>query len=290
MQFIPAAVWRLTCSAALVLFGSGCSSFQTLDALVPRWGYARTTDVAYGDLSRQKLDVYVPKGLKKPAGVVVFFYGGDWRSGEKGNYRFVAQALASKGFVAVLPDYRLYPETTFPGFVEDGARAVRWTRDNAERYGGDPRRIYLMGHSAGAHVAAMLTLDPQYLANVGLDRGAIKATAALAGPYDFKPRAVDLAVFGAAGPELVLEPRTQPITFVDGRAPPMLLITGTDDKTVDPANATRLAGRIWQAGGNARVVCYRGLGHVGAVLSLAWPFRWRAPVLSETVAFFNERS
>lgn len=274
----------LTTLAASV---GGCTRFQVLDAAIPKGGYAAARDIPFGDLPRQKLDVYTPDAAKSPAGVVVFFYGGDWRSGEKGDYRFVAQALTSEGFVAVLPDYRHYPQTTFPGFVEDGARAVRWAHDNAARFGGDPRRLFVMGHSAGAHVAALLTLDPHYLADVGLDRNVIRATAALAGPYDFKPRTADLAVFGAAGPELALDPRTQPIHFADGRAPPMLLVHGSADRVVDPANATNLAARIRRAGGAVTVLSYRGLDHVGAVLALAWPFRWRASILADTAAFFH---
>src|SRR5687767_4233845 len=167
-------VRRVTCLAhTLTLFialasQSGCSRFDLLNAMVPTGGYVRTRDVAYGTLPRQKLDVYRPRGATSLSPLVVFFYGGDWQTGSKRDYRFVTQALASRGFVAVMPDYRLYPEAVFPAFVEDGALAVRWARNHAALIGGDGRRIHLMGHSAGAHIAALLTLDEHYLRDVGL--------------------------------------------------------------------------------------------------------------------------
>src|SRR3954452_9917177 len=156
----------LLCLTALLLL-SGCTKFDVLNALVPSCGYTRTTDLAYGDQPRQRLDVYRPHNIAG-APVVIFFYGGYWQYGEKNDYRFIADALTSRGFITVLPDYRLYPTVKFPAFVEDGASAVRWTHDHVERYGGDPQRVYLMGHSAGAHIAALLTLDPHYLKDAGV--------------------------------------------------------------------------------------------------------------------------
>ncbi len=143
-----------------------------LDSLVPQGSYVRTPDVAYGALPRQRLDVYRPREVRRDARIVVFFYGGYWQSGRKEDYRFVAEALTSRGLIAVMPDYRLYPEVTFPGFVEDGALAVKWVHDHAAEIGGDAGRVYLMGHSAGGHIAALLTLDEHYLREVGLDRSA----------------------------------------------------------------------------------------------------------------------
>jgi acetyl esterase/lipase len=123
----------------LILIASpGCTRFDLLNATVPSCSYTCTRDIAYGDQPRQKLDVYRPKHAAVPAAVVVFFYGGDWQTGGKGDYSFAAEALTSRGFVAVLPDYRLYPVVRFPAFVKDGASAVRWVRDNISGFGGDP--------------------------------------------------------------------------------------------------------------------------------------------------------
>jgi len=273
----------LPCVAALC----GCTEFDVLNATVPTLGYSRSINIAYGPLPRQSLDVYRPWHATQPADIVIFFYGGHWQSGQKRDYRFVAQALTSRGFIAVLPDYRLYPDVTFPAFVEDGAHAVRWVHDHAQQLGGDPGHIFLMGHSAGAHIAALLTLDPHYLRSVGLDRADIRATTALSGPYDFTPMPDDRAVFGMTDAQMRPSPAAEPIEFADGREPPMLLIHGLADQTVDPGNSARLAQRIHLAGGDVQYIAYPGNGHVQIVLSLAWAFRGIAPTLNDVTAFFR---
>lgn len=276
---------------AFAASAGGCTRFDALNATVPSCSYTRRTDLAYGEFPRQKLDVYRPRGVKGAAGapVVIFFYGGDWQTGRKGDYRFVAEAMASRGFVAVLPDYRLFPRVTFPAFVEDGALAVRWTRENVSRFGGDPDRVFLMGHSAGAHIAALLTLDAHYLADVGLDRGAVRATAALSGPYDFVPGKYHRAVFGMSADDTSPDPRINPIHFADGQAPPMLLVHGAKDNVVSPSNATNLAARIRAGGGSVRRIIYAKRGHPSVVLAFACSFRWLAPVLDDTTAFFRKQ-
>lgn len=276
--------WQIC--AVLFIAVSGCTKFDLLNTTIPACGYSRTTNIAYGPLSRQELDVYHPTNPDPDRRVVIFFYGGDWQTGSKGDYRFVAQALASQGFVAVMPDYRLCPSATFPAFVDDGAMAVRWAHDNISRFGGNPTRLYLMGHSAGAHIAALLTLDPRYLSAVGLRRDSIRATAALSGPYEFIPSAEDLAVFGMK-PGDPPTPGMEPIDFVDGHEPPMLLIHGLKDQTVDAINAARLTARICQAGGKVRYIAYPERAHVGVVLSLAASFRWLAPTLRDVSTFFR---
>jgi len=264
----------------------GCSKYEMLDATIPAMGYVRTGDISYGELSRQKLDVYQPTQAGPNAGVVVFFYGGGWTSGRKQDYRFVAQALSSRGFVTIIPDYRVYPEVTFPQFIEDAAMAVRWAHDNARRWGGDPQRMFLMGHSAGAHIAAMLTLDRHYLEAVGLDSHSIRATAALSGPYDFMPRPEDRPVLAMNATEKAPD-AVEPIHFADGQAPPMLLVHGEEDEIVGPQNATRLAEKLRAAGAKATVIIYKSRGHAGVAMALAWPFRWLAPVLDDVTRYFD---
>ena len=265
----------------------GCTKFDALNALVPPFGYHRTRDVAYGPLPRQKLDVYQPTSSTRPADIVVFFYGGSWQNGEKSDYIFAAQALTSKGFIAVLPDYRLYPAARFPAFVQDGALAIKWAHDHAKEIGGDPRRVFLIGHSAGAHIAALLTLDGRYLHEVGLDRSAVAGTVALAGPYDFVPSSGDRRVLLMQDGDTKPPVQTQPIAFVDGREPPMLLIHGTADETVSVDNTKALADKIRQAGGSVETRIYDGKTHVGVVLSLAWPFRWIAPTLRDSADYIR---
>jgi acetyl esterase/lipase len=218
--------------------------------------------------------------------VVVFFYGGSWQSGSRDTYRFLGSALARRGIVTVVPDYRVYPEVTFPAFLEDGAAAVDWVRDNVARYGGDRERIVLMGHSAGAHMAAMLAIDGRWLAKVGVEpRRDIAGLVGLAGPYDFLPirdPTLQLLFEGANRPE------TQPVTFVEGGEAPALLITGGRDTTVDPGNSRRLAARLRAHGSEARVVVRPLLGHLSILGMLASPFNAVSPML-DTIECFVEQ-
>lgn len=145
-------------------------------------------DVAYGPHPRQRMDIYVPSGGgSAPKPVVFFIYGGSWANGAKETYSFVGDALSARGFVTVIADYRLVPEVRFPTFIEDGALALRFVRDNIARFGGAPEAIHLMGHSAGAYNAMMLTLDRRYLAAVGMRAGDIRSTVGLSGPTTFCP-------------------------------------------------------------------------------------------------------
>ncbi len=217
--------------------------------------------------------------------VVIFFYGGSWKRGERAHYRFIGQALASRGFVVVIPDYRTYPEGRFPDFMDDAAQAFHWVLTHIPDYGGDPTRVYLLGHSAGAHIATLLTLDRSYLERVGVDTSEIRGTVGLAGPYAFDPFAYRSLrpVFGhLENPDVA-----RPITFAHGDAPATLLLHGSADRTVLPANSARLAQRLREAGSPSRYVAYDDLGHVGIILTLAEGFRARAPVLDDIVAFLS---
>lgn len=266
---------------------AGCSSVDLLNATIPTDGYVRVTDIAYGKASMQKLDVYRPKQKVTAAPTIVFFYGGDWQFGSKADYQFVAQALTSRGFVVVLPDYRHYPEVSFPVFVEDGAQAVRWTHEHVEAFGGDPQHLFLMGHSSGAYIAAMLALDEHYLNAVGLKCENIKAAALLSGPFGFIPTGRRRAIFNMSASQELPDSVTQPMSFVDGNQPPLLLIQGLRDTTVYPSNTRLLAQRIHERGGQVETIYYTKRGHVGVVLSLARGFHWLAPTLEEVSSYLN---
>ena len=264
----------------------GCSVSSAINALVPSSGYRVVTGIPYGEGPRRTLDVYVPDGADGGTPMLVFFYGGSWDSGEKENYRFAGQAFASRGYVTAIPDYRLYPEVRFPDFLKDASAAVAWAVSHGGDYGAAPGPVYLTGHSAGAHIAAMLTLDRQWLGEAGLSPcGAIRATVGLAGPYDFLPLKSEVLkeIFG---PEAT-RPQSQPINFVTGTAPPMLLVTGDSDTTVRPRNTDNLAAKIRERGGEVEVVHYDGIGHTPLVGALAAPLRRLAPVLDDTDAFLR---
>ena len=200
---------------AAVLAVAACAPLALINGLVPGDTYRAERGIAYGPLERQRLDLYLPAApATDPAGapVIVFFYGGNWNSGARGDYLFAGEAFASQGFVTVLADYRLYPEVKFPDFLNDSARAFAWVEKNIARFGGDPRRIVLAGHSAGAYNAAMLAFNPAYLRAAGADPASVKAFVGLAGPYDFMPLtgAITKAVFGFPDTPAA----TQPINFI----------------------------------------------------------------------------
>jgi acetyl esterase/lipase len=285
---MPAKIHRRTFLLGLATISAAlaaCSPVRLLNATIPSSGYRRTANLAYGGDPRQQLDVYAPAVVETtPRPVVVFFYGGSWQHGERANYLFVAEALTSRGFVAVLPDYRTYPQTAFPGFVDDAAAAVRWTRDHAAQYGGDPGQLFVMGHSAGAHLAALLATDPRYLAAESMSKADLRGMIGLAGPYDFLPirdRTL-LDVFPAA-----TRPASQPINFVSGDEPPMFLAAGTADSTVDPGNTDRLAAALRRRGDRVEVRHYDGFGHIRIVSALAAPLRGKSTVLADIAAFIE---
>ena len=283
--------WLLAASALAATTLTGCSSLGTLNglnAVTPGDGGVRLVaqDIPFGPDPRQQLDVYAPRGANR-APVVVFFYGGSWRTGSKRDYGFAARAIAARGFVVVVPDYRLVPQVRYPAFVEDGAAAVAWTAANAGRYGGDPARIGVTGHSAGAYIALMLTVDRRWLAKAGA-AGAIKAAVGLAGAYDFYPFDPGGAAEAAFGQ--FPDPRdTQPVTHASAGAPPVLLLTGDADTTVKPRNATALAAALTAAGASATVKTYPGIGHIGIILAVSKPFRGKAPVLADMTTFLDAR-
>ena len=268
---------------SVALAAAGCSPVQVLNGLAPSRLAAR--GVPYGEGPRRTLDIYVPAGGGGPHPVLVFLYGGGWDSGDKAMYPFVGGSFAAHGFVTVVPDYRVYPEVRFPAFLQDCAAAIRWTRDSIGRYGGAPGPVFVMGHSAGAYNAAMLGLDGQWLGEAGLSRADLHGVIGLAGPYDFLPLNSDelRIIFG---PQDQLA-RTQPINFVDGQAPPMLLLAGQGDTTVKPGNTTRLAARLRSAGRFVEERLYPGIGHLELIGSIGQPLRFLAPTLRDCLAFMG---
>jgi acetyl esterase/lipase len=273
--------------AALALSLNACSPANLLNATISRQGITVTHDVAYGPNPREKLDIYRPDGATSTP-VIVFFYGGSWNSGSKATYPFVAATLARKGYAVVVPDYRLYPEVRFPVFLQDCARSVAWTQAHLAQIGGDPSRVFLMGHSAGAYNAVMLGLDARLLADAGTSRDRLAGVIGLAGPYDFLPiTGEDIKpIFATVGDG----PESQPIHYVDGHAPPMLLLAGADDTTVLPRNTTALAARITATGGAVQTAIYPGLAHIGLITAIAPIFQARAPVLQAVTAFVGAHS
>ncbi len=272
---------------ALGLLATACSPLALLNNLGPRDGGVRRVarDIAYGDDPRQTLDVFAPtRAGQRSWPVLVLFYGGGWDSGNKADYAWAAQALAARGFVVALPDYRLVPQVHFPAFIEDAALATARVGEIAGRYGADPARLGVIGQSAGAHLALMITLDRRYMAAVGAP-GLIKAAVGLAGPYDFLPFDVPASVnaFGrVADPTL-----TQPVTFARADAPPLWLGHGTADVIVEARDTTILCERMRAVGGRCEFKLYPGLNHADLISTFSPLFRGKAPVLADATAFLH---
>jgi len=281
MMMSRRALFSVASLSALAAACSPLGALNGLNRLTPGdGGVTRLVGgAAFGSDPRQRLDVYAPKGAAGALPVVVFFYGGSWNSGLRDGYGFAARALAARGFVVVVPDYRLVPQVRWPAFLEDGAAALRWVTANIAGHGGDPARLAVMGHSAGAHIALLLSLDQRW----GV-AGSIKAAVGLAGPYDFLPFTAGGAADAALGNAADLA-ETQPISFARGDAPPLLLLHGSDDTTVLPRNSTRLANAVTDLGGRAEVKIYPEIGHIGILLGLSKPFRGKAPVLADASNF-----
>ncbi len=275
-------VWR---------YALASNTVALLDAIDAAWGGKQgtrlaATDVRFGDLPARRLDIVAPaaKGAKHP--VLVFIHGGGWRTGSPGEYHFIGRNFAREGYVVVLPGYRLKPDGAFPNMLEDSAAALAWVRGHIAEYGGDPERVFVMGHSAGAYNAMMLTLDRQWLGREGLPEGFVKGTIGLAGPYDFYPFTSDstrIAFGNAAQPAL-----TQPITYARGDAPPLLLATGDEDTTVKPRNTMALAKAMSAAGAPTQGVIFKGMSHSDIIMKLARPFNRDARVHDAVLAFLAQ--
>ena len=275
----------LFCAASLC----GCKSvfFGTVGVLGGRDAQVHA-DILFDASHALKLDVYSPQHVAA-APVVVFFYGGAWVNGERAWYRYAGEALSRHDIVVVIPDYRKSPQVKFPTFMDDAAQAVAWARANAAQYGGDPSRLFVMGHSAGAHIGALLATDARYLARVNLKPRDLAGFIGLAGPYDFAPFSDDylLEVFGS---DADAQQAAMPASYVDGDEPPMLLLQGLADTTVRPSNTRSLAAKLTAHGEPVETKFYPGIGHTRIALSLVSSFSGWTTALADTLNFIARQA
>ena len=281
-------------AALIACLMSACTPIKVLNSLVPENGYSLVSALAYGTNARQKLDIYLPKAadqstklysakLKK---VIIFYYGGNWDSGERANYKFVAEALVSHGYIVVIPDFRLYPEVLFPALMADPVTVAKWVKTHINQYGGDVNKVFLAGHSSGAHMAVMMSINPEYLAEASLKPNDFAGVIGLAGPYDFLPLKSDRlkTIFGVDAEQW----KSQPINFVDGKNPPLFLAVGLKDNTVWPRNTYNLAQKIKQKNGLVEVHEFASYGHVDMVAKLAKPLRGDGELLKTITTFIDQ--
>jgi acetyl esterase/lipase len=267
---------------------TACTGADLLNATVPDDTYLRTLNLAYGAEPRQHFDLYRPRAEQAAAPndtpIVVFFYGGSWTTGERADYRFVGEALASQGIVTLVADYRLSPVFRYPAFVEDSAKAVRWAFDHAGQYGANPSRLFVMGHSAGAYNAAMVALDPRWLAPEGMRPAQLAGWIGLAGPYDFLPIQDPNTQVAFEWPRT--PPDSQPLSHVSPRSPPALLLAPLHDKVVSAQRSTlAMAERLRKNGVRVQSELFDSVSHVTLVAAMAPLLRSRAPVLARVTAF-----
>ena len=283
----------ITLLTVLVLAGlTACAPVRVLNTIAgASGGYTVDANLAYGPLARQRFDLYTPSA-PAPAGgwpVVVFFYGGSWNTGERADYKFIGAALAQRGVLTLIADYRLYPEVRYPEFLRDSALALAFGLTQAARLGGDPARVFVMGHSAGGYNAAMLALDPRWLATTGHMPAELAGWIGLAGPYDFFPTDNPDAQPVFFHPNY--PPNAQPIEFGSVRAVPTFLGAPTNDKLVSPTRSTQaLAARLAAAGTPVTLRMYEHASHTTLIGAFAAPLRAIAPVLDDVTAFIATAS
>ena len=264
--------------AATALLTSGC--LRVAFTVANRGQPPADATAAYAPGARHGVDIYRPVAANGPAPVVVFFYGGSWQTGDRADYRFVGRRLASQGLLVLVADYRTYPATTFPGFVEDGASAVAWARAQAKDWGGDPRCLFVAGHSAGAQIAALLATDKRYLAVHGMLPTDLAGAIALSGPHDFVITGDLVPIFGDRGEW----PRAQPVNFVDGDEPPFLLVHSLRDRVVEAQDSRELAARLERAKVPATLELLVDGGHSTPLVGLYDP--GRAPAILPAITRF----
>ena len=284
LQLIAAC---LVLGMTLLLGGCQGALFAGLNTTNQRTGTEVRRDTVFDATHQLSLDVYRPSSAAH-APVVVFFYGGSWVRGKRQWYRFVGAALAAQGVIVVIPDYRKYPQVKLDGFMQDAAHTLGWTRDHALELGGDPRDIFVMGHSSGGHIAALLATDPAWLAEVGMQPRDLAGFIGLAGVYDFVPippyETDMLAMFGRQPAEQL---RAEPLHFVQGAEPPMLLLHGTADHEVDPSNSRSLARAMSAQHEDVTLRLYPGISHSPLLFALSRPLRGHAPTLQDILAFIH---
>ncbi len=270
-------------SVYVVFVTTSCSATALVNFISPDEHYDRFEDLSYGELDRQKLDIYIPNSKANNI-LIIFFYGGSWDSGNKEQYKFVASSLTENGYTVAIPDYRLYPEVMFPMFMEDAAKAVAWLQNDSE-YLNNIEHIYLMGHSAGAQIANLLISDERYLSNENVKVASLTGSIGIAGPYNFLPLKSDRlkSIF----PEEIRD-SSQPINFINGDEVPFLLLHGLSDKTVLPKNSETFAEKIKSVNGEVVLKFYKDVGHIGIIKPFINGFDGSVPTIKDINIFIGD--
>ena len=243
-------------------------------------------NLAYGEHKDQVLDL-VNLENSRDCPVILFFHGGSWRWGQKDYHREIGKQFAKSGIIFATANYRLYPEVRFPAFPRDASLAVKWLRENVAKHGGDPSRIFLMGHSAGAHSMALVGLDESYLKEVGGDFSWIRGVIGMSCPYYFDPNKEFLyrEIFNVGRDH----EEFMPLCLVDGgNEPPFLVMHGFFDPLVAVEGAEKFINKMRAAGGKVTRRIYSSHGHFSLVRRTTSWHIWPNPLLKDVVEFVRE--
>lgn len=275
---------------ALGLTLTACSGQTTgqnaqglLNAAVSTRGLEVTRDQRYGPDARNVLDVYAPPNARN-APVVLFVHGGSWQSGDKDGHKFVGESLARAGYVTGVMNYRLAPQNRYPAYIQDTAAALRWMRDNAAKFGGNPDSLFVSGHSAGAFNAVEAVVNERWLREAGVPIRAVRGVIGIAGPYSYDFRQFQSRV---AFPEGGTPDQIMPDRHVRPDAPPHLLLVAENDTTVHPQNALNMEAALKKAGVPVTRTVIPRVNHITVVGALARPLTFLGGTRQQVIDFIE---
>lgn len=276
------------------------SALAVVNSITLNGGVGVSKNILYGDKPLQDLDIYYPKPLAKAMQskkatadnainhsypMVVFVHGGSWESGNKDEYAFVGQSLAQAGYVTAVINYRKAPEHVYPDYVQDAAQAIAWSYKNAESLHADPKRLAVIGHSAGAFNAVAAVANEDFLAPYGVKPNDISAVIGIAGPYSYDFRKFSSAsAFGAnATPDNIMPDRN-----IKGAQPPYLLLTAEKDKVVHISNTVKMTQALKAAGVKVETGEIKGASHATSIGAMAPPLRWVNNVRAQVLSYLDK--
>lgn len=241
----------------------------------------------YSEDPLQRLDIHhikLPKKKERP--VIFFIHGGGWTTEDKSNTRFYALEWIKRGYTVVSINYRLAPNVSHPIQIEDCAKAFKWVQENIKEYGGNPNEIAIIGHSAGAHLAALLVTGKKWHEKYNIDIKAVKCWIPVSGVYDFNLSENYLApilnssILAMLGGD-VNKTDCSPVSYITGKEPPCLILHGGDDWLVPRSNSIELHSKLVEKGPmDYRLIIVKGYWHCNMMLGYDKPGHKPAEIIN----------
>ena len=271
------------------------SALNIVNGITSNGSVAVSKDILYGDESLQDLDVYYPKSLAHAMQaqssiddtypMVVFVHGGSWENGNKEDYAFVGQSFAQAGYVTVVMNHRKAPKYVYPKYVEDTAKAIAWSYENAAMLHADPQRIAVIGHSSGAFNTVAAVSNADFLAPYGIKPSDIKAVVGIAGPYSYDFRQFSNA---RAFPVDATPDEVMPDRQLKGRQPPYLFLTAENDQIVHDTNTIKMTQALKNYGATVETGVIKGASHATSIGAMAPPLRWVNEVRAQVLTYLEK--